>query len=268
MLVSIPSGQDIRSALHLYDLDKKSAESVDLPASLKEISGLAMTTDNRLFAHDDERGILYHVDYESGRIIKKFIIGKFVKKGDFEGIAIAGDHFYLVTSNGKIAEFTEAENNDSSPYELYKTILSKKNNVEGLCYDPESDCLLLACKGDAGEGYEKYRAVYAFSLKTKTLAAKPRFLIKKNEIDKGSKNEEFAPSGITRHPLTGTFFILDSGGYRVIEISKEGTIIAIKNLNKGIHIQPEGICFASDNTLLISDEGKTKGKLTRYKMKK
>jgi uncharacterized protein YjiK len=265
LLVSFQSREKINSALILYTLDKTSAESIDLPAKLKEISGLTMTKDNRLFAHDDERGILYQLDYESGRIIKKFMIGKFVKKADFEGIANAGDYFYLVTSNGKIAEFKEAKNKDSSPYELYKTGLNKKNNVEGLCYDPESNCLLLACKGDAGDDYEEYKAVYAFSLETKTLVAKPRFLLKKTN---GFKDDEIMPSGIARHPLSGTFFIIDSGGCRIIEISKNGSIIEIMNLNKGIHNQPEGICFTSDGTLLISDEGKKKGKLTRYNMKK
>jgi uncharacterized protein YjiK len=266
LLTFIQSRENMNSILSSYDLDMNSAKSVDLSSKLKEISGLAMSEDNRLFAHDDERGILYQLDYKSGTIIKKFIIGKFVKKADFEGIAIAGDYFYLITSAGKITEFKEAENNGSSSYELYKTKLNKKNNVEGLCYDPETESLLLACKGEAGEGFEEYKAVYTFSLKTKKLAAKPRFLIKTDRISEVFKKDEFNPSGIARHPLSGTFFILSSRG--IIEISRDGNILDEKKLNNGIHNQPEGICFTDDYTLLISDEGSKKGKLTRYKIKK
>lgn len=257
-----------KSALSLYDLGKHSGESFELSSEIREISGLEMSKDNRLFAHNDERGIIYQLDLNSGNIIKKFIIGRFIKKSDFEGIAIAGDFFYLVTSNGKIAEFKEAGNRGSSPYELYHTGLNKKNNVEGLCYDPDTKCLLLACKGDAGKEFKNYKAVYAFSLETKKLIPEPRFLIKEKTILSQYNVDEFKPSGIAMHPLTGTYFILAAAGRIIVELSRDGKILDAQKLNHKIHEQPEGICFSTDYTMFISDEGKKHGKLTRYKINK
>jgi hypothetical protein len=56
--------------------------------------------------------------------------------------------------------------------------------VEGLCYDPETTSLLLACKDYPGKGFEKNKAVYSFALHTITLDEKPRFLIPLKDIRK------------------------------------------------------------------------------------
>src|SRR5262245_54963359 len=57
---------------------------IQLPQRLREISGLAVTPDGRLFAHGDERAALYEIDPERGRILKSFSLNV---RGDFEGLA-------------------------------------------------------------------------------------------------------------------------------------------------------------------------------------
>ncbi|MGE0352695.1 MAG: hypothetical protein AB7Q69_05580, partial [Gemmatimonadales bacterium] len=75
-----------------------------LPRALTEISGLAMNAEGRLFAHDDERGIIFEVDYRSGRILRSFSLGRRGLRGDYEGIAVVGQSIWLVTSDGTLYE--------------------------------------------------------------------------------------------------------------------------------------------------------------------
>src|SRR5437016_9266243 len=60
-----------------------------LPRQLREISGLALTTDGRVLAHGDEDGEVWEIDYRRGVLVKQFSLGERRLKGDFEGIAIA-----------------------------------------------------------------------------------------------------------------------------------------------------------------------------------
>ena len=60
-----------------------------LPHALQEISGLALTSDDRLLVHDDELGQVWEIDYRRGVLVKRFSIGRGVVKGDFEGITVA-----------------------------------------------------------------------------------------------------------------------------------------------------------------------------------
>jgi len=262
------SGSD-QSILDQYSLNKKTYTQFSLPKELKEISGLAMSSDGKLFCHNDEKGIIYQLDFKNGTIVNKFKLGWLTVQRDFEGIAIAENMFYLVTSSGVLYRFKEDGDKKTVPYDVYDTGLSAKNNIEGLCYDPETNSLLLACKGEAGKGYINSEAIYSFSLLDMELLEKPRFLIPIKKIKKESKEDDFAPSGIARHPSNGNFFVIASSGNMILEISKTGEILNQKRLNKKWHEQPEGITFSNDFDLLISDEGRSgKGQLTIYPFQK
>jgi len=269
--------------LKSYFADTKSVTSVKLPDQLNEISGLACAPDGRIFAHNDEKGIVYQINYQNGKILKSFSLGKKLIREDFEAIAIVENEFYLVTSSGVIYIFKEGEDEEDVKYKKYKTFLSSDNDVEGLCYDPDNNSLLLACKGNPGKKYSGYRTVYEFSLSDKELKKEPRFLISIKDIlsdqESGftSKLSEFflltdntfAPSDIARNPVTGTFFILSFKGRMIVEIDKKGKILGKVQLDAKQHDQPEGITFTKDNDLLISDEGNDKhARITCYPFKK
>ncbi len=254
-----------QSVLSHYNLSDKHAMKFTLPHRLSEASGLAMTADGRLFSHGDERGVMYQLDYTNGKIVKQFSLGKFGVKGDFEDIAIKGKTFYLVESSGTIYEFREGEDGGRVGFKSFDTFLSAKNNVEGLCYDSETDCLLLLCRGFPGKGYHGSRAVYSFSLKTKTLAAKPRFVIPLDQVTKTSVGGDFQPSAITRHPKSGTFLILAGHGFSIIELSKDGKMLAQEVINQKINPHAEGIAFAPDLSLMLCNDGQGgRGSLTVY----
>lgn len=251
--------------LHKYKFNSKSIIQYKLPGELTEISGIAAVGD-RVFGITDEVGKIYELDINSGKIIKKFFLGKWTAEADFEGLAIINDVFVAVTSNGNLYFFKEGAKGQSVDYDIIKTELKSSNNIEGLCYDKKTNCLLLACKDYAGKGYDDYRAVYSFSLDSMQLNKKPRFLISLKKLKKNYDIKKFHPSGIVSHSAGNSFFVLYSkGGPGIIEISDEGDIIGSVKLKSKNHRQPEGITFINDNILIITDEGAGKSAaITKY----
>jgi uncharacterized protein YjiK len=241
---------------HLNGYNFKNLKQFKLPSYLNEISGLAVSDDSRIFSHDDERGIVYQIDCTDGKIVKKFFIADKIPNRDFEGIAIVKDKFYLISSSGDIYEFNEAKNEKNSKSKIYKTGLTVSYNIEGLCYDPETHSLLIACKGFPGKKLKGYRAVYSFNLKEKKLISEPRFLLSLKDLDKKYGMRNFSPSAIEYNSKTGTFFILSSHVKAIIEVSPDGKILNGIPLSGKIHNQPEGLTFTKEMRMLISDEGR------------
>lgn len=253
---------------HLNEYNYKDSKQFKLSHHLNEISGLASSEDGRIFTHDDERGIIYQINYSNGKILKRFAINNSIPNRDFEGIAIVKNKFYLVTSSGDIYEFKEADNGKNSKSEIYKTGLTVSYNIEGLCYDSLTNSLLIACKGYPGKKLKGYRAVYSFNLKEKRLKPKPRFLLSLKHLDKKYGLKNFSPSAIEYNSKTGTFFILSSHVKAVIEVSVDGKVLNGISLSGKIHIQPEGLTFTKDMKMIISDEGRGgRGTITIYKLK-
>ena len=252
-----------------YDFSDKTPQILDLPRDLSEASGLAFTEDGRLYAHNDEAGMIFEIDVKTGKELKRFFLGRPMLKGDFEGIAAKKDTLFLTNSSGTIFRFRAGENGQAVKYDMFKTSLSAKNNVEGLAYDGATDCLLLACKDDAGTGRSDQKAIYSFSLKSAKLDPKPRFLLPLAEILAQTGRKEFNPSGLERHPGTGNFFVLAFNGSALVEIDPQGKILGVAKLPKSTHKQPEGLAIAKDGTIIIANEGQGKtAKLVVYPARK
>ena len=82
-----------------YDFDNPSGRA-SLQHRVDEASGLAATDDGRVFTHGDEEAEVFEIDLSDGSVVKQFSMGVPVLEGDFEGIAIAGDRFFLISSRG------------------------------------------------------------------------------------------------------------------------------------------------------------------------
>jgi uncharacterized protein YjiK len=249
--------------LNDYNFSGEHSKTVTLPKQLTEISGLAITKDNRLFAHNDEVGAVYEVDISTGEITNEFYLGKKKIKKDFEGIAVVKDSLFMVTSSGVIYKFSYSDNDNNVDYEKFVTNLSAKYNVEGLCYDEAANSLLLACKDYAGKNLKEYKAIFSFDLFKYKLQEEPRFLINLDSLKNKFNINNFSPTGIEVHPVSGNVFVLSSHEKSIVELSSNGNLLNAVKLKSKNHRQPEGITLLSDLTLLISDEGKNKrGNLT------
>ena len=239
-----------------YDLEKP-ARRFKLPKRLREISGLAMLAGNRLLAHDDERGVVVEIGYRDGSIVKAFALGagRDPVADDFEGIAAAEGRIYLVSSSGRLYEFGEGADGEAVLYNLYATGIGRDYEIEGLAYDPDRRVLLLVSKNPKNPGQAGLIAIYRWSVDTKQLVEVGRILLEASALARRIDHKRFQPSGIERHPVSGNYFVVAARQRAVAEITPQGQVLAVAELAAGRHPQAEGISFASDNTLVIADEG-------------
>lgn len=266
IFVSIFSQKKDQAILNEYKINSESNKIIFLPKMLKEVSGLAFGGSDILYMHNDEEGIVYKFDMNKKKVVKEYELGEKHIKKDFEDIAAINDSIYLISSHGILYKFSLEDGHKEIPFQKIITGLNKKNNIEGLCYNPKTNSFLLACKGFPGKGYEGYRAVYEFSLKNNKLKSKPLFLISLEQLKDEYNIKDFAPSGIELHKESGHFFLISAAPEVIIELDSQGILVNAKKFNDKIHKQPEGITFLNDGTLVISDEGKNhKGKLTIIK---
>jgi uncharacterized protein YjiK len=223
------------TALSEFELDQHAGAGLELPARLREISGLAMTPDGRALGHGDEAGIIYEIDIARGEVVKAFRLGNKTVRADFEGIAVAGNNIYLVTSDGTIYESAEGRDKDRVRYTTYDTGVGRECEVEGLAFEPTDRVLLVPCKRARVEALEDSVVIFRWS------------------------------SAIERHPETGTYFLISARRRAIAEITSAGDVLDIRELPEDPHRQPEGIAFTPDLSLLIADEGERRGHLTVYR---
>ncbi len=239
-------------------------KTYDLPTSLNEISGLGFDFNkNLLVTHNDEQGILFFINPETGAIVSE---KRCVEDADYEGIEyVSENEIFLVRSKGNLLQINP-NLSESKPI-VYKSFLNKSYDIEGLAYNKPSNQLLLACK-EGGENQETpTRAIYSFDLKTKTLNEQPflnitpeiinQFFQKNPQVKSYFENDtlRFGPSGIAVHP-NGDIYIIASSGKVMLVFDEQKNLKWIEKINKNIHHQPEGITFDQNGNLWISNEGK------------
>ena len=247
-----------------YDLENP-AERINLHSSLREISGLALVREGVLACVQDELGRVYFYDIIEKKIINNI---KFARSGDYEGIELVDNRIYVVESNGTLYTFDlPTEDEKKVQANKIKTPLTLKNDVEGLGFLPDSDKLLIACKGQAGiDGAKvKGKAIYAYDLQENRFETQPFFSIRKSDITKFIKNNldnytikkapDFKPSGIAVHPETHKIYLLNSVGKLLLVLDEDGNIEDMAVLNPKTFRQPEGICFSPNGDLYIASEG-------------
>lgn len=250
--------------LSSYALGAATVTQWKLHDRISEISGLATTPDDRVWAHDDELAIIYQLDISNGEIVKAFALGYPTVVGDFEGIAVADDRFYLVDSDGLIYEGPEGDNDERVLYKAYETRIGQRCEVEGLEFDPVDRVLLILCKRPRVKELEDYVGIFRWSVDQRELLPDP-VLIPVDPLAEGVDERHFYPSGIARNPVTGTYFMISAQQRGIAEFTLEGDVIAVRRLSRDLHRQAEGITFTSTATLVIADEGSgKKARLTIY----
>ena len=253
------------SVLAGYDLSPVQGTPVPLPSSLREVSGLATTPDGRLFAHHDERASVKELNPRTGEVLKSFAVGLTGLRGDFEGMAIAGDRFFLLTSRGSLVEFREGENGRATGYVVHDLDLGKVCELEGLAFDPGTQSLLVPCKTTKHKSLDDHIAVFSVPLATMEPEAEPRVLFPLDDLDDAGFGNDFHPSAVEVHSGTGSLVLLAAREEMILELDPTGGFVAAYEFKRRNHPQPEGIAFLPDGTLVIGDEGQDgPGRLTLY----
>lgn len=265
------TGTSARNTLLIGGRDYSADERIQykLPKVLREISGLALDQSGRLFAHNDEDGVIYEIDYHAGKVVRRFALDG-IAHADFEGIAVAGGRVFLVTSRGAIVETVVGEPEQTVPTERHSERLDCE--VEGLTFLPDQNGLLAACKNfpkqDPDVGLRLHlwdldKAAYdparVITVAWPVLTATPGI----------GNREEIQPSGITR-AANGNLIIVAGRQSLLIELTPEGAPVRAARLDKGRHRQTEGIEITTSGILILADEGdgegsnKSRGRLSVY----
>lgn len=218
-----------------------------LPAALREVSGLAVAADDRLFTVTDEEAVVYEFAMDSGKVRTLLVAGD-PARDDFEGIEIVGDDIYLISSTGMLYHVPGGLlGGQISRYTVTSTGLEDICEVEGLGRD--GDDLLIACKTNYRKADKESTLVFAWSLETSELR---RFL---------TIPREFNASGIAK--AGDRYYVIAARQKRLFVVDATGNVLDVRKL-KG-HRQAEGVAVLSDGSVVIADEGDNEGgKITRY----
>lgn len=231
-----------------------------LPERLNEISGLALTADERLFAVTDEIAVVYEIDYSDGRLVKAFALGDPPVRDDFEGIAVRNGVVWLMASDGLLFAAEEGDNGENVSYQHFDTGLKRNCELEGLTVDPESQRLVMICK-------EKRRddQLQIFTWNPDS-GERDRIDLQEKKMEDAVDEKDVNPSGIAVDPDTSQFVVVAARQAIVMALEADGRFSSvIMRLDDKRHRQAEGIAITQDGRLLIADEaGSGRARLAIY----
>lgn len=228
--------------------------SWEMPTLLNEVSGIAWVNDSTLACIQDEEGVIYNFNLNTGEISDDITFGK---DGDYEAIALKGDDAYIMRSDGRILEIKAYASDTIAPH-YFDTSFKSKNNMESLTYNPKIKSLITVAK-DEGLEKDPYKGLYAIPLETKVQDEKPIFKIDMEAeafkaFEKKKEEKTFSPSDLAIHPKTGDYYIVDGIKPKLLIMSSTGKIKAVHELNTFHFAQPESITFSKDGKLYIANE--------------
>lgn len=232
----------------------------ELPVSLREVSGLAAFSDGQVLAHGDERAVVFAVDYRTGRVVREWEMGSPVVRGDFEGIALAGDRVTLMTSDGTLISGTlPATGSVIAPLTVEESGLGRRCELEGLTASARGQWVL-PCKTLRRPDRTALFTIYEWTSATGADQAAPI------TISLGRQKRPMAPSAVEQ-TSSGTFIVLFGSTPAIGEFTRDGQTRSLVALDRRAHPQPEGLALAPDGRLLIADEAhgaSGRGRLTVY----
>ncbi|MCZ4317777.1 SdiA-regulated domain-containing protein [Aequorivita viscosa] len=231
----------------------------DMPIALNEISAIRWIAEDKIACVQDEDGIIFIYNLNTNLVEKKINFGK---SGDYEGLTTAFNNAYVMESSGRLYE---VENYLSPNFETkdFQLPFSGKNNMESLVADTLKNRLLFTVK-DKDPNSSNYKGIYAFNLDTKTTQSLSilkipldHSIFKSEDADDDVEStSNFYPSDMAIHPKTGSFYVLEGKNPQMLIMDSLGKPLRLHKLYKESFPQPEGITFAPNGTLYISNEGK------------
>ncbi len=225
-----------------------------LPQELREISGLALTADQRLLAVADEEAAVYELDYRNGELVKRFALGSPALRGDFEGIAVLGEFVWLLTSDGRLFVSREGQDGERMSFAEHDSGAGEYCELEGLAADVKSTSLLLVCKKTVAS--RDPLTIFTVPIVDGRPVGLIGMPLPEAAIAAKLNRKAVRPSGIAIDPVTGNRIMVAANRAALISVAPDGTLIdAIILPGKGRHRQAEGIAISTDGQLLIADEG-------------
>lgn len=238
-----------------YDLNKPQKEN--LGKVLNEISGICFDADNNsLLAISDSKEKVFQLNLNKQKL-KDFTNNVVPGKSDLEDITKVDSNIYLLSSKGIIYE-VHGGKKDTTGIKSYPFNTDEQNDFETLYFDPSADALIMICKHCPSDKGKEARTAYRFDLATKEFEPSPFFTMSTAEVKNALKDDDakFDPSAAAIHPINKRLYILSSAGNLLVVADTRGKIIEAYQLNPEQFPQAEGIAFAANGDMFITNEGK------------
>ncbi|HEX2607960.1 MAG TPA: SdiA-regulated domain-containing protein [Flavisolibacter sp.] len=238
-----------------YDTNKPI--KMELGKVLNEISGLSYNKDDSsLLAISDSKEKIFSIRLKNKKL-KDFTDKVVGPDSDLEDLVYSDSMVYLLSSPGVIKAVPPGAK-DSSGVRTYELNLPGQNDFESLYYDASVKGLIAVCKSCASDKGLHQRSAYRFDLETKSFDSAALFTFNTSTVDEQLKDKDakFDPSGIAVNPINKRLYVLSSSGNLLIVADNRGKIIETHKLNPDDYPQAEGIAFAPNGDMYISNEGK------------
>jgi uncharacterized protein YjiK len=235
-----------------YTINKPKKEN--LGKVLNEISGICFNNDdNTLLAISDSKEKVFQIDVNKQKL--KDHTDKVVgSNADLEDIVKVDSSLYLLSSKGIIYEVPHKRDT----IRTYSFPSDDKNDFETLYYDSSLKSLIMVCKECPSDKGKSIRSAYRFDLSNKQFDPSAFFTFSTDDVKRMLKddNAKFDPSAACIHPVNKRLYILSSAGNLLVIADTRGKIIEAYQLNEEQFPQAEGIAFAPNGDMFISNEGK------------
>jgi hypothetical protein len=176
-------------------------------------------------------------------------------RGDFEDVRVVGDRIWLLSSDGTLWEAPIGADDRLETATRHRAAVDAGcREFEGLEYDPGSKSLLLLCKVPESGAWRGRVVVLAWSPERRALADRPRVSVPAASLARLTGASSFKGSAIAREPRSGHYLLVAGPEKTWIELGPGGEVLAGGRLDQRRHPQPEGLAFAPNGELLVSDE--------------
>lgn len=237
-----PTGYDLMNSERFY-----------VRQSMQEISGIVLAPDEKhILAINDEQGRVFSLDLTADKPYESW---KFDKSGDYEDLATNGKELIVLKSNGNLYQVSGLYS-DSTDAVAYKFKGDGKREFETLYFDFTRNAMVTICKSCAEDKGKGVTTAYSFNMNTMEYDSAPLFQINVADIAKLTNTEikQFKPSAAAIHPLEKKLFIMAAVNRMMVITDLNGKVLEAHNLKHSIFRQPEGISFAPNGDMYISNE--------------
>ncbi|MGZ3845749.1 MAG: SdiA-regulated domain-containing protein [Flavisolibacter sp.] len=237
-----------------YDINNPQKEN--LGKVLNEISGLSFNDDdNSLIAISDSKPKVFEINLDKQKL-KDYTDRVVPPNSDIEDVAKVDSAVFVLSSKGIIYEVPKKK--DSGHVKSYRFWSTDQNDFETLYYDASVNSLIMLCKKCPVDKGKDIRTAYRFDLASKQFDSSAFYTFSTNDVKKlvNDDNAKFEPSAASIHPINKRLYVLSSAGNLLVVADTRGKIIEAYELNPNQFPQAEGIAFAPNGDMFISNEGK------------
>jgi uncharacterized protein YjiK len=229
-----------------------------LEKKLNEISGIFyLPMENSFLAIADNKQKVYRVTVDGK--VSNYFEDDFGEEADYEDVTKVDSAIYVLISDGTIVSVTRGDTGlISTKFSFPTTDSTNKNDFETMYYDSTAKGLILLCKECEIEKGKGIRTAYRFDLAKKQFDPAPFYTIPIRGVAdrlKDGKVDVF-PSAASFNPIDKRLYILSSAGQLLMSTDGRGNVFEVFRLNPTFYPQAEGIAFAANGDMYISNEAK------------